>query len=314
MIVVERLVFDYPTKRALHSVSFQIEAGTITALVGPNGAGKTTVMRCIAGLEQPSSGYVAVNGIDVFAEPRKAHEQIGYLSDFFGLYEALTVRQCLMHAADTHRLSASRRDERIELVARQLGIADRLNERAGTLSRGLRQRLAIAQAMVHDPKVLLLDEPAAGLDPEARQDLSGVLTGLRQAGMTLIVSSHILTELEDYSTDMLIIHGGRVLEHKPIGQAVRHSSSVVKLDLAADTADLIAKLAVMPGIEIVSSDANSARLRLADTAQARADLLRQLIAAGLPVAGFTVERESLQDSYLSRVAAAKDGQLPKATA
>jgi len=310
MIVVERLVFDYPTKRALHGISFQIEAGSITALVGPNGAGKTTAMRCIAGLEQPSSGYVAVNGIDVFREPRQAHEQLGYLSDFFGLYDALSVRQCLMHAADSHRLSTARREQRIELVARQLGIADRLGERAGTLSRGLRQRLAIAQAMVHDPKVLLLDEPAAGLDPEARHELSGVLTALRRAGMTLIVSSHILTELEDYSTDMLIIHGGRVLEHKPIGQATGRAGKVVRIELAQGLPDLAARLAGIAGLEILSSDGSGARVRLDDSAAARAELLQRLIQAGLPVSGLAVEHESLQDSYLSRVASAKAGRLP----
>ncbi len=315
MIVVERLVFDYPTKRALHGVSFQIDAGTITALVGPNGAGKTTVMRCIAGLEQPVSGYVAVNGIEVFREPRRAHQQLGYLSDFFGLYDGLTVRQCLMHAADSHRLGAARRNQRIALVAGQLGIADRLDERAGTLSRGLRQRLAIAQAMVHEPRVLLLDEPAAGLDPEARHELSHVLAALRQAGMTLIVSSHILTELEDYSTDMLIVQGGRVLEHRPIAQAEPEARQVVTLELAQAAPDLAARLdgvlAGLPGAALLDSGANGARLLLPADPAARAALLRRLIEAGLPVATFAAEKQSLQDSYLSRVAAAKHAALPQ---
>jgi ABC-2 type transport system ATP-binding protein len=143
--------------------------------------------------------------------------------------------------------------------------------------------------------------------------LSGVLSGLRLAGMTLIVSSHILTELEDYSTDMLIIHGGRVLEHKPLGQAMQRASSVVALELAEDVGDLIARLSAISGIEIIAADGKSARLRLDGTAQARADLLRRLVGDGLPVAGLTVEHESLQDSYLSRVAEAKSGKIAQAT-
>ena len=308
MISVDRLVFDYPSKRALRGVSLEIAAGSITALVGPNGAGKTTLMRCLAGLEEPFSGSISVAGIDVFREPRAVHHEIGYLSDFFGLYDALSVRQCLIHAADSHGLSRFRRDQRIEIVAQNLGIADRLAARAGTLSRGLRQRLAIAQAMVHEPKVLLLDEPAAGLDPEARHDLSLLLRRLREGGMTIVVSSHILSELEDYSTDMLIMRDGLVLEQRPIG-AARQATCEVIVEVADASDRLAAILSAAPGVEGLKLEGRTASFRFADDAAARADLLARLIGEGLAVAQFRVARQSLQDSYLNRVAAANAGAI-----
>jgi len=184
MIRVADLTFDYPTRRALEAVGFEIAAGSVTALVGPNGAGKTTLLRCLAGLDQPMSGRIEVHGVDVLAEPREAHEHMGYLSDFFGLYEELTVRRGLEYMARSRGSSAAGAPE----VAVRLGLGGYLDEPAGQLSRGLRQRLAIAQAIVHRPAVLLLDEPASGLDPEARLRLGELFIELRDAGMTLLVS------------------------------------------------------------------------------------------------------------------------------
>ncbi len=304
MILVENLVFDYPTKRALHGVSLVVREGSITALVGPNGAGKTTLMRCIAALDPPYSGRITVAGIDVFEEPRKAHEVMGYLSDFFGLYDDLTVRRCLIHAADSHGLSRARRDERVQQTAIALGLEDRLGQKASTLSRGLRQRLAIAQAIVHEPRVLLLDEPAAGLDPEARQDLSVLLRSLASRGMTLLVSSHILAELEDYSTDMVIVDGGRIVENRALGGGATQAGIAkvtMVLELASDAPNLEATLSGMAGIGDLVVTGNEARFTLADDASRRAALLRHLIEARIPVAGLTRERTSLQDSYIRRV-------------
>lgn len=196
MIEVKNLIFEYPTKRALHDVSCVIKTGSITALVGPNGAGKTTLIRCIVGLHGPFSGQVLFDGVDVHEHPRDCHRRMAYLSDFFGVYEQLTVRQCLTYTARAYGVSGDQVRTVVEAAAERLKLTDRMREKAGALSRGLRQRLAIAQAIVHEPEFLVLDEPASGLDPEARQSLSMLLIGLRDAGMTLLVSSHILAELE----------------------------------------------------------------------------------------------------------------------
>ena len=192
---VAGLRFEYPGVRALDDVTFSLARGSVTALVGPNGAGKSTLLRCMAGLDAPVVGAIRIDGVDVLESPREAHRKLGYLSDFFGVYAALTVRQCLAHAAAIHGDRDAPLD--VERTAARLGLADRLDAAAGTLSRGLRQRLAIGQAIIHSPRLLLLDEPAAGLDPEARAALAALFRDLRSDGMTLVVSSHILSELEE---------------------------------------------------------------------------------------------------------------------
>ena len=181
MISVDNLVYEYPTKRALHGVSFHLEAATVTALVGPNGAGKTTLLRCLAALEHPFAGRVAIAGMTTVEMPRDVHRRLGYLSDFFGLYDDLSVQRCLTFAAMSHGI-IDNLPTVVNRAAERLGLLDRLAENASSLSRGLRQRLAIAQAIIHEPSVLLLDEPASGLDPEARISLSRLLAELRTQG------------------------------------------------------------------------------------------------------------------------------------
>ena len=181
MIEVENLVYEYPTARALKGVSLRVAAQTITALVGPNGAGKTTLLRCLAALEDPYSGKVRIGGLDTVERPREIHATLGYLPDFYGLYDDLTVRRCLSYAARSHGIGSAMVAAAVEKAAGRVSLLDRLESKAGELSRGLRQRLAIGQSIVHEPHVLLLDEPAAGLDPQARRDLSTLLIALPPA-------------------------------------------------------------------------------------------------------------------------------------
>lgn len=220
IIELRNLTFDYPGFRALEQVSLSIEPGTVTALVGPNGAGKTTLLRCIAALDTPLSGTVRVAGHDVYESPREAHQRMGYLSDSFGLYSDLTVAQGLEYAARSQGLAPNGVAQAVKLTAERMGLGDKLQKLARTLSRGQRQRLAIGQAIIHSPQVLLLDEPASGLDPEARGALASVFKALQAQGMTLLVSSHILAELDEYSTHMLALNHGRVLEHRALAGAL----------------------------------------------------------------------------------------------
>ncbi len=300
MIAVRGLVFDYPGTRALDSVSFELEAETITALVGPNGAGKTTLLRCLAGLDAPFAGEVNVAGLDVLSEPRQSHRRMGFLADTFGLYDELTVEQCLLYRAAALSLPAEKHSSAARLSAERLAIADRLKQKVGTLSRGLRQRLAIAESIVHRPEVLLLDEPASGLDPEARVGLAETLRRLRDEGMTIVVSSHILSELEDYSTHMLILRAGRLVEQRAL-LAVSGGDSGVVLRLAAADPRLEFLLNNESAIVGLIIDGETAHFRFTGDGLARALLLRRLIEMGLPVLDFAAEREGLQEAYLHRV-------------
>ncbi|MFI4936930.1 MAG: ABC transporter ATP-binding protein [Candidatus Berkiellales bacterium] len=212
MIIVENLCFDYPGKRALDNVSFTISPHTITALVGPNGAGKTTLLRCLSALESPTHGKITIDGWDADRHPRKIHEEGSYLPDFFGLYDDLTVFQNLRFFAWSHGCFSGTKTL-VEEAMQRLDLKKYQHVTAGKLSRGLRQRLAIAQTIIHKPKILFLDEPASGLDPESRYHLSKLFLDLQKEGTTLIVSSHILAELEDYSTHMLVVNQGKILMH-----------------------------------------------------------------------------------------------------
>jgi ABC-2 type transport system ATP-binding protein len=302
MIKVEHLIYDYPGHRALDDVSFAIEPQSITALVGPNGAGKTTLLRCLAALDRPGAGRVMLDGLDVHEAPREAHEHMAFLPDFFGVYDDLTVRQCLEYRARAHAVPRDRRAQAVRHAAERLGVADRLKDYAGTLSRGLKQRLAIAQAIIHQPRVALLDEPAAGLDPEARYSLAAVFRSLRADGMTLIVSSHILAELEDYSTHILAIRDGRIIEHRSIQGAAEIDGKPwlpMQIRLAAPDDRIAAMLGERADVADVAVEPESIRFRFAGDLQAQHQLLRHLVDSGLPVAEFSPVQSTLQESYLA---------------
>ena len=298
MIRIQHLCHDYPGVRVLRDVSLQLDAGSITALVGPNGAGKTTLMRCLCGLERPLSGAIEVDGIDVIEEPRRSHERIGYLADFFGVYDTLSVARCLRYAAAANGIHHGL-DARVTETATALGLADRMTQAAGTLSRGLRQRLAIAQAIIHRPRVLVLDEPAAGLDPEARIALAALLRDLQAQGMTLLVSSHILAELEAYATHMLIIEAGRVLPLQALALAPAVAASrqlLLTLAAPAPTAPLV--LAAQPGVAAVRQDGSLLHFEFHGDLSAQSALLAALLAQQLPVAALQTVTTDLQQRYL----------------
>jgi len=298
-IAVEGLSFEYPGVRALDEVSFEVERGSVTALVGPNGAGKTTLLRCLAGLDRPLLGAVRVAGVDVLEEPRLAHRRMGLLSDFYGLYDALSVRQCLAHAAAANGVAAAHLDATVEKAAARLEITGKLESRAGELSRGQRQRVAIGQALVHGPEVLLLDEPASGLDPEARFALADLFKRLRGEGVTLLVSSHILAELDAYATHMLVLRAGRVIENRALHEAAPRRR--VRVEIAEAHPAFRERIAAFAGAVIVDARDRQATIELPGGAPEQAGLLAHLVAGGMRVCAFAEIQEDLQASYLRTV-------------
>jgi ABC-2 type transport system ATP-binding protein len=212
IISVSDITYDYATVRALSMVSFSLDTGSITALVGPNGAGKSTLMRCMAALDTPLEGEVTIDGKRASAHPREVHRIIGYLPDIFGVYDDLTVEQTLIYFAEANGVNARERTEAVARVIALCELQDYAQAKTASLSRGWRQRLGIAQTLVHRPQILLLDEPASGLDPETRHSLSNLLRTLKAEGMCIMVSSHILSELEDYCDRMLILRAGKLVD------------------------------------------------------------------------------------------------------
>ena len=311
IIEVSDLIFDYPGFRALDHVSLSVETGTVTALVGPNGAGKTTLLRCIAALETPLSGTVRVAGQDIYESPREVHRLLGYLSDNFGLYSDLTVAQGLEYAARSQGLPAPAVPQAVLTTAQRMGLQDKLHTLASSLSRGQRQRLAIGQAIIHAPKILLLDEPASGLDPEARAALAHVFKELQAQGMSLLVSSHILAELDAYSTHMLALHQGRVLEHRALGQPTPNSAGApehtLHLEFVATNESVALWLQAQPGVRLLRADERGVDIGFVGNPLAQAGLVAACVVAGHPLCVIAPVTENLQQSYLKSLAAERSG-------
>ena len=300
MIDVAGLIFEYPGHRALDGIDLHMTAGSVTALVGPNGAGKSTLLRCLAGLEHPAAGQIVVHGVDVLQAPREVHRHVGYLSDFFGLYERLTVAQGLEYAARAMGLPPHVAQTRVAQVAQQLDLLALLQRLPSQLSRGQRQRLAIGQAIVHQPAVLLLDEPASGLDPEARASLAQLMRHLQAPGLSLSVSSPLLSELDEYCTHILALRAGRIENHGPLHTTRAHPEAdeqqLFALELAAPvTAQW---LDCLQGVEIQSQPPHApVLLWLPTAAEQRAALVAHWVQQGVPLASLVPQRESLQQRY-----------------
>jgi ABC-2 type transport system ATP-binding protein len=232
MLSVRHLVFDYPGHRALDDVSFSIEPKSITALVGPNGAGKSTLLRCCAALDRPFAGEVLLDGLDIHDAPRKAHQRMGFLPDFYGLYDELTVRQCLAYRAAALGVPRAERASRVHLAAERMEILDRLGDKAGALSRGLRQRLAIAQAIIHEPALLLLDEPAAGLDTSESAWLGERIRDIRDAGTAVLLVDHDVALVLSVCDHVYVLDFGAVIaEGTP--EEIRSDRAVAEAYLGA---------------------------------------------------------------------------------
>src|SRR2546429_5777541 len=215
MIAVENLTKVYGKRAALDHVSFEVPAREICGFVGPTGAGQAAPLRILAALLAPTEGRAFIDGADVTRDREKGHSRIGYMPDFFGVYDQLTVAEYLDFYAACYRQPKRRRQKIVDDLLALVGMTERRNQLVDTLSRGLKQRVCLARALVHDPAVLLLDEPASGLDPRARVEMREILKELQRMGKTIVISSHILPELTELCTMVGIIDQGRVPPTRP---------------------------------------------------------------------------------------------------
>ena len=304
MIKVSNLTQDFTDVRALENVSFEVEEGAVVALIGPNGSGKTTLMRCISTLQEIQEGSIFINEVDITEEPRKIHQMVGYLADNFGLYDDLTVRECLAYTAHSRLLEIDDATELVVDCAKEVGVFDFIDREVNTLSRGMRQRVGIAQAIIHSPKLLILDEPASGLDPEARIDLSNLILKLRERGMTIFVSSHILAELEDYSTEMLIIKNGKIVEHTKLISEKKDAlnKTTLKLVLEESFAELSFLLHdLSENVGVIQTEGLEITLSLNESELKQHELLRYLMNNNVPVRELSSVKRNLQEEYLKTI-------------
>lgn len=211
MIVVENLKKHFGDTYAVRGISFEVKEGDIFGFIGPNGAGKTTTIRMLSTLEDPTSGRLFIDGIDVINRPEEVRNTIGYMPDYFGVYENITVREYLDFFASAYKIPSGKRPSIMNDVLALVDMEPLADRMVSTLSKGMKQRLCLAKTLLHNPRVLILDEPASGLDPRARIEIRALLKELSNMGKTIFISSHILTELSDIVDTVGIIEKGELL-------------------------------------------------------------------------------------------------------
>jgi ABC-2 type transport system ATP-binding protein len=303
------LVKRYGDQLAVAGVDLLVGPGEIYGLVGPNGAGKTTIMKILATLLASTAGEAYVTGIPVDADPLEVRRRIGYMPDFYGVYDDLRVWEYLDFFARCYGVPANRRPTMISELLEIVGLTDRRDSYVEAMSRGMRQRLCLAHTLVHDPALLILDEPASGLDPRARVELREILRELRRMGKTILVSSHILPELGEMCTGIAIIDRGRLLRSGSIDEIERslRATALLRIDILGDEAALDAArtwLATDARIaDIIDASGNAdgaARIEAAfdGTLDAQADLLRAMLDAGHRVVGFAQATSDLEEIFL----------------
>jgi ABC-2 type transport system ATP-binding protein len=309
VIETRGLVKRYGDQVAVDGVDLAVGAGEIFGLVGPNGAGKTTMMKMLATLLAPTAGEALISGISIADDPIEVRRRIGYMPDFYGVYDDLRVWEYLDFFARCYGVSAARRAGMIGELLDIVGLTDKRDAYVEALSRGMRQRLCLAHTLVHDPVLLILDEPASGLDPRARVEMREILRELRGMGKTILISSHILPELAEMCTSVGIIDRGRLLRAGSIRdiEVSLRAGAVLQIDLLGDNAAVEAAvgwLAAAPRVGDVlrgePPSGASARLEVPfdGGAAEQAELLRSMVAAGHHVSGFHQATSDLEEIFL----------------
>jgi ABC-2 type transport system ATP-binding protein len=300
MIKVEGLSKTYGRRTALDDVSFEVPQGEIFGFVGPNGAGKTTTLRILAALLEPTGGRAFVDGADVVQHPDHVHDRLGYMPDFFGVYDQLTAAEYLDFYAACYRLHRSRRQKIADDLLQLVGLADRRDQSVDTLSRGMKQRLCLARSLVHDPAVLLLDEPASGLDPRARVEMREILKELQQMGKTILISSHILPELTELCTMIGIIDRGRMRVTGRVDEVIRRLTAGrrLRITVLGQREEAIALLRGLPSIQQVDVQNGDLLSAFTGDEATAAAILQALIAAGIKVSSFSQLEGGLEDAFL----------------
>lgn len=307
-VLIENLQKRYGSVEAVKGISLSIEPGEIFGLLGPNGAGKTTTIRCLCTLAEPDAGKIEVSGISVLETPRLARQYLGYVAQEIAQDKVLTGRELLQLQAALYHLPRSLAKERIEIVLNQLGLQDYADKKTGTYSGGLKKRLDLAAGLLHQPQVLVLDEPTVGLDIESRYTVWSFLRQIREAGTTVLITSHYLEEIDMLADRVAIIDQGVViasgtpseLKDKVGGDRITLRIREFTPNDEAETAkSLLESVPVVQEVIINAAQGNSLNLVVLPQSDALSSVQRTLQAAGLPTFGIAQSRPSLDDVYLA---------------
>ncbi len=291
---------EYGALVAVKDVNFSVERGQVIGLIGPNGAGKTTILKMLATLLEPTAGDIRILGFDAEKEYLAIRERIGYMPDFFGLYDDLTITECLTFFAKAYKVPSGKIQARIDMVLQYVDLTEKKDDFIQNLSRGMVQRLGLGMLLVHGPELFLLDEPASGLDPKARIDLRKVLTRLSHEGKTVIISSHILTELSDFCSHIIIMDRGSLLTHGKIEDILHEmeDSKRIKITVLERGSDAEKLISSFPYADLVERAGNTLTVAMPNDLEQLTMLNTSLVQHGFKVAAFYEEKTNLEDLFL----------------
>jgi len=300
MLRIENLTKQYGKLWAVNDLSLQLDAGDIMGFIGPNGAGKTTTIRMVSTLLKPTSGTAYVNGIDVLADPEQVRPLIGYMPDFFGLYDDVKVWEYLDFFAAAYRIPKPKRKGSIDDVLELTDLTIKRDAFVSELSRGMQQRLCLAKTLLHDPKLLLLDEPASGLDPRARIEIKELLKELQNMGKTILISSHILPELADFCNKVAIIEQGKLVVSGDVDTIVNQcrGGTVLRIELVDRQEEALAFLQGLDTISEAKPENGSIIASYCGEPGEHHSILPALAANGFKVRSFSEAEVDLEDVFM----------------
>ena len=300
MLELDGLVRSFEDVRAVDGVSFSVARGNVLGFIGPNGAGKTTTMRILATLDAPDHGDARVGGFSVIDAPDKVRKITGFMPDYAGVYANTTVEEYLDFFARAHDMRGETRRKAVASIVDFMGIGDIRDRAVESLSKGLKQRVALGRAIIHDPEVLILDEPAANLDPRARIEFRTLIRELARDGKTILLSSHILTELAEMCDTVAVIEKGRILATGTVEQVLAdvRQRRVLSIRLAGGTEGLERYLVEQPGVLHVNEAGGRLEFEFEGGDEEQVRLIAGIVAAGFPVLEFAAHRAGLEDLFI----------------
>lgn len=300
MLIIKDLEKSYGKFKALNKLNLEIKKGEIFGFIGPNGAGKSTTMKIVSGLLRPDSGAVYVDGIDALKNNKALKEKIGYMPDFFGVYDNLKAYEYLEFYGSIYGITGKEMKDLSMDLLELVNLKDKHDAYVDGLSRGMKQRLCLARCLIHNPSLLILDEPASGMDPRARFEMKNILKNLKDMGKTIIVSSHILSELGEICTNLGIIEGGQMICSGTVDEIMGRMSvnNRLTIQILNKGEQAVTLLKEMPQIRNIDFESNKITLDFKGEDEEAAQILKKLILHEIPVISFGREDGTLEDIFI----------------
>ncbi len=300
MITLENVKKTYGHTNALDGLTMHIDDGAMYGFVGPDGAGKTTAIQMMCGLEFPDEGVVMVDDMEAGSNVRRLRKRIGYVPDYTGSYPNLRIIEYMDFFADCYDMTDAKIKRRIQRLLSMVGLADKQTQFMDSLSRGGQQKLSLARALIHDPKILILDEPTAGLDPSTRFEFRQIIANLADSGKTIIISSHILNEISELCTDIGIIDQGQLVMEGKIEDVLDqvNASNPIIISIAGNLSSALQTLRSDRMVRSVSIRNNDLLITYSGSDRDESNLLKKLIEAGVSVRGFHREKGNLESLFM----------------